>query len=517
MHDVVVVGGGFGGLSAARILARAGADVVLCETLSYLGGCASTFSRTVDGVPCQFETGATLFGGLGPDGYFTRCLRDDGIDDVGFSLLDPVIEVRTPSLHLNIPANRDAFDAALLALPDAPRGAGAFLRRQRTVANALWPLFDDVSLLPPFTTSMLLAHAKRLGSYLPVATTLGRSLEAVMADHDVNRWRPLRSLLQGMCQITVQTSIDRAEAPFALASIDYPFRGTGHIDGGVSRLADALARGITAAGGEVRRGHRVRRVVPILDGYRLETNHGDLEARHVVLNLLPHDAAALCGLPLQGTTERLATRVREGWSAVMLYLLLDDDPAVLGDDPAVLGDAAHHIEVVDDDDQPFVEGNHIFVSISARNDGHAPAGLRAATVSTHVALQTMRTDDVSGTIAAVNGIQARMADVLDRKAPELRIRASMTASPRTWKRFVGRSEGAVGGPPRVAGLSSYRDVGAQALSPDHPHLWLVGDSVFPGQSILATAVGGERLARVVLKKLEDDDGKLRSKSPRGAS
>jgi phytoene dehydrogenase-like protein len=173
--------------------------------------------------------------------------------------------------------------------------------------------------------------------------------------------------------------------------------------------------------------------------------------------------------------------------------------------------------VVDDDDQPFVEGNHIFVSISARNDGHAPAGLRAATVSTHVALQTMRTDDVSGTIAAVNGIQARMADVLGRKAPELRIRASMTASPRTWKRFVGRSEGAVGGPPRVAGLASYRDVGAQSLSPDHPQLWLVGDSVFPGQSILATAVGGERLARVVLKHLGHEAGRLRSESPRGAS
>ena len=29
-------------------------------------------------------------------------------------------------------------------------------------------------------------------------------------------------------------------------------------------------------------------------------------------------------------------------------------------------------------------------------------------------------------------------------------------------------------------------------------LWLVGDSIFPGQSILATALGGQRVAQAVL-------------------
>lgn len=494
MHDVVVVGGGFGGLSAARTLARGGADVVLCETLSYLGGCASTFSRSVDGVACQFESGATLFSGLGPEGYFTRRLQQDGVSDVTFSLLDPVIELRTPSLSLRVPSNRADFDTAILALPGAPRGTERFLRLQRSVAEALWPLFDDVTLLPPFSARMLLAHARRLGAYLPLATTIGRSVQSIMAAHDVDGWAPLRSLLQGLCQITVQTDINHAEAPFALAAVDYPFRGTGHVNGGVSRLADALALGITRAGGEVRRGHRVRRVEPVAHGHRVLTKHGDLMARHVVLNMLPDDAASLCGVPLAGETARLAARVREGWSAVMLYLLIDDDVA--------FGDDAHHLELVDNDDEAFVEGNHVFVSICGRGDGHAPAGLRAATVSTHVALSTMRRLDADGdTGEAVAAIQTRMRNLVGKRAPELRIMASMTASPRTWQRFVGRSGGAVGGAPRTAGLGAYRGLGPTRLSPQHPTLWLVGDSVFPGQSTLATSVGGERLASTLLQGL----------------
>ena len=61
--DTLVIGAGFGGLSAALHLADAGQRVVLCEALNYPGGCASTFRR--DGL--QFEAGATLFKGRNCD------------------------------------------------------------------------------------------------------------------------------------------------------------------------------------------------------------------------------------------------------------------------------------------------------------------------------------------------------------------------------------------------------------------------------------------------------------------
>ena len=64
--DILVIGAGFGGLATALKLSELGAQVVLCEALTYPGGCASTFER--DGY--RFEAGATLFSGFGENQLF---------------------------------------------------------------------------------------------------------------------------------------------------------------------------------------------------------------------------------------------------------------------------------------------------------------------------------------------------------------------------------------------------------------------------------------------------------------
>ena len=84
------------------------------------------------------------------------------------------------------------------------------------------------------------------------------------------------------------------------------------------------------------------------------------------------------------------------------------------------------------------------------------------------------------------------------RAPELDERTTQewTASPRTFERFTGRPEGCVGGIPRRAGLDHYLKIGPQRIAPNFA---LVGDSVFPGQSILATALGGVRVAEMIAR------------------
>jgi phytoene dehydrogenase-like protein len=67
----------------------------------------------------------------------------------------------------------------------------------------------------------------------------------------------------------------------------------------------------------------------------------------------------------------------------------------------------------------------------------------------------------------------------------------LPASPRTFERFTGRPEGLVGGVPRRAGAGQYLRFGNPELLPG---LALVGDSVFPGQSTLAAALGGWKAA-----------------------
>jgi phytoene dehydrogenase-like protein len=479
--DAVVVGAGMGGLGAALALAEAGRDVVVCEALTYPGGCAATFGRRGH----RFEAGATLSAGLDPAQPLRRWLGRHGVT-IDVALLDPSLELRAPGLRLQVGRDRAAFVGALCALPDAPVDAlRRFFADQERVAATLWALFDDPELLPPLTLPTALTHAARLPRYARLVPLLGRSLGAVVASYGLGAFAPLRTWLDAICQITVQCPADEAEAPFALAAIDYFFHGVGHVRGGLGALADGFVTAITRAGGRVRFADRVTTLRREADGWRIDARSDALHAPVVVANLTPQALAAVADLPTRATAPA-AARVASGWSAAMLYLALD--PA------CPLPKAALHVEIVQEPGAPLAHGNHLLVSVAEADDARrAPDGRRVATVSTHVD-PARYAEDPAGLTAEVHermraGLHAHLPEVADHVALE------MTASPRTFQRFTRRPGGLVGGVPRRVGLAQYLDLWPRPVAPG---LYLVGDSVLLGQSVLATAIGGQRTARAAL-------------------
>jgi phytoene dehydrogenase-like protein len=487
--DVLVIGAGFGGLGAALTLAEAGAEVVLCEAMSYPGGCASTFSRR----GWRFEAGATLFSGFGPDQVMRRWIDRHRLP-VEIDFLEPVVTLRAPGLELAIPGRRGALVERLCALPGAPaEGIRAFFEEQRRVADALWELLDDPALLPPLGPGALLAHARRSPRYLPLLRLVGRPLASALWRHGLLGFEPLRIYLDAVCQITVQASAAEAEAPFAMGAMDYYFRGTGHVRGGVGALASGLVGAVRGLGGRVHFADRVKALSREGGGWRALTRKRELRADAVVANLLPQSVRGLCGLAPGDSArlDRLSRRVEGGWGAAMLYLGLRPD--------APLARGAHHLELVQDPARPFTEGNHLFCSVSdAREDDRGPGGARTATVSTHVPIAALRALSPERQGAWIAGIQEQMWRGLQAQAPELAgaVVHRMTASPRTFARFTRRPEGYVGGVPRLAGLHNYAGIFA---GPALPGLYLVGDSTFPGQSTLAVAIGGARVAERITR------------------
>jgi phytoene dehydrogenase-like protein len=487
-YDALVIGAGFGGIATALTLAEQGAKVLLCEALTYPGGCASTFTRK----GWRFEAGATLFSGFGEGQIMRRWIERHGLD-VHVDLLDPTIEVRTPAWTLPVPTDRATFTERLCALPGVPRdAASAFLREQAQVADALWALFDDPALLPPFDARALLTHLSRVPRYLPLLRLVNRPLIDVLRRHGLQGSDVVRTWLDAFCQITVQCGVAQAEAPFALAATDYCFRGTGHVRGGVGVLAQALCDAIVATGGEVRFASRVSALAREPGGWVATVRGVPVHAARVVANLLPHQLAALTGAEGAPALDGLARDVDAGWSACMLYLGVDAD--------APAHRAAHHLELIVDPTAPLVEGNHLFASVSdASETDRAPDGrMRTVTVSTHVPLARWRESTPAQRATWIEDVHARMDAGLARLAPELSagIRFRMTASPRTWERFTRRANGAVGGIPRRAGWHNYAQLGPLEVARG---LWMVGDTAFPGQSTLATALGGIRTAQTLAR------------------
>jgi phytoene dehydrogenase-like protein len=69
----------------------------------------------------------------------------------------------------------------------------------------------------------------------------------------------------------------------------------------------------------------------------------------------------------------------------------------------------------------------------------------------------------------------------------------LPGTPVTFQRFTRRQGGFVGGFPQTSLLRGW----APRLMPG---LWMVGDSIFPGQSTAAVALGGVRVARALLRE-----------------
>jgi phytoene dehydrogenase-like protein len=339
-----------------------------------------------------------------------------------------------------------------------------------------------------------LRHLGQSPKYLSLLPLLGKPLGSVLKSMNLEGFEPLRHYLDCLCQITVQCASAQAEAPFALATMDYYFRGTGHVRGGIGELANALVLAIEKLGSEVRFSSRVKSLRREGSEWIVQTRKGDVKAKSVIANLLPQDLHRLLDakhdeLP---RLEELAQEVESGWGAAMLYLVAKV--------PQGAPEKPVHLELVGDGSAPFVEGNHVFVSISGPHDvGRCPPEHRTMTCSTHVPLASLRgrTPDEQGEYVA--RIQERMREVLKLRAPEWfeNITFSMTASPRTFERFTGRSGGAVGGIPRRANLGHYLSAWPRAVVPG---VWMVGDSVFPGQSTLATAIGGTRVAEMIMRE-----------------
>lgn len=512
--DAVVVGAGFGGLAAALALAEGGARVLVCEASSYPGGCASTFERA----GLRFEAGATLFSGLGPEQLFGRWIARHAID-VQVDWIDPLVELRAPHLQLRVERDREAFVRNLCALPGAPvQALRRFFDQQRRIADLTWELFGDPSLLPPLGPRAVLRHALRLPRLAPLAGTLlpalGRPLSSVLERFGLAEFEPLRLWLDATCQITLQERAGEVEALFGLAAMDYFWRGTGHVRDGIGVLAEGLACAIRRSGGEVALACGVKQLVresgasrsTDLGPWKVVTRRGVASTRAVLTNVLPQSLTALVDGPLREggvlaaepalgarSRARLAAwgeSVRGGWGACMLYRSVRT--------PTDASSSAQHLQLIADSSQSLLEGNHVFASIAGAADrGRSPAGTRTVTVSTHVPLAELLLLGESERAERVAAIQSRMRATLARRAPEWEaVESELPASPRTFERFTGRFGGFVGGLPRRAGWSAYRGL---FDGPLERGLHLIGDSVFPGQSTLAVALGGVRAAERVLR------------------
>lgn len=491
---VVVIGAGIGGLTAAALLAKRGLSVTVLEAHESPGGCAATFC--VDGY--RFDVGATVAGGFAPDAPMSLLAHWLGIR-WDARPVDPVMTVHLPdgTRVVRFSDSQRWGTERRRAFGDA---AEAFWRWQERTADALWAF---AMMLPPWrpqSQAELRQLTKLIAKFFaekPSRALLLADAFRPVATHLAIASPQLRLFVDAQLLISVQCTAERANGLFGAAALDLPRRGVVHFRGGMGTLAQTLADTVVRHSGAVIYNCRAKRIV--MEGNKpvaVETaNSMSIPADIVVANLTPASVVELLGDKAPRWLRYQTPFPYDGWGAFVVYAGVDAS--------AVPPNFCPHHQIITV--EPLAESNSAFLSLSPEwDETRAPHGYRAVTISTHTKLapwwRLWRTDKAAYEQRKQECTE-RLLAAADRVIPQFREATTrvLAGTPITFQRYTGRPFGWVGGFPQT---SLFRCLPPRIAT----GIWLVGDSVFPGQSTAAVVLGALRVAQAILREWRLCDG-----------
>lgn len=485
--DIIVIGSGIGGLSAAALLGYYGFRVVVCESHNIAGGAAHGFER--DGY--QFDSGPSLYSGLSapspnplrqvldvigvelpcvnydtwgcfvPEGYFPASVGAEQFCQV---LRDLRGETAVEEWQ-NLQAMMAPFSQASVAIPPAA------LRWDLGAIRTIMPFLGNLA-------KNAVNVGKLTGAFAPL-------LRGVVQDEFIYNWLNLLCfLLSGL----PATDTSAAEVAFMFADwykpgvqLDYPL-------GGSAALVDALVTGLRKQGGELYLNAHVEQILvknKRASGVKLR-NGMEINAKKAVisnasiwdtLKLIPDGA-----ISPQYRRQREATPECDSF----MHLHLGIDAQGLATDLA-----CHYIFVEDWNLGITTPQNVVVISIPSTLDPSlAPPGkhvIHAYTPGNEP--YRLWSGMKRHTPAYQQQKQARsevMWKAIAKIIPDIqeRTEVSLVGTPLTHARFLRRHRGSYG--PAISARTGLFPTGKTPLR----GLLCCGDSTFPGIGLPAVAASG---------------------------
>ena len=493
--DVIVVGAGIAGLTAAALLARAGQQVILLEAHQQSGGCAGTFRRG----PYVFDVGATQVAGLEPGGIHQRLFRHLSEAPPEAEPLDPGCVVDLADGQAPVRIWRDPERWRHERQHQFP-GSEPFWQACALLHRSSWAFAGRQPVLP---ARSLTDWGQLLAALGPGSLASGLLVGASMADlqrlcgaASGASGRRLRRFLDLQLRLYSQQPAERTAALYGatvLQMVQQPL-GLWHLQGSMQSLSSALERALARHGGQLRLGHRLVALAPpprAGDGWSLEVRQRgraiQLRAHDVVLTLPPQTLEPLLGAHVPAGYGRRLQSLEEPSGALVFYGAVGRERL-----PA---DCPPHLQL------DWSDPGSLFVSVSREGDGRAPLGQATVIASVFTparpwfALEPEAYQARKQTAQA--GIQAGLKRLLG--VGERDWAWAELATPRGWARWTGRPFGFVGG----LGQAPWR-FGPFGLASRTPlaGLWLGGDAIHPGEG----TAGVSQSALMVCQQLLGDRG-----------
>jgi phytoene dehydrogenase-like protein len=466
-YEVVVVGGGIGGLTTAALLAARGLSVCLCERQARPGGCVANVELS----GFAFEPTGGLYSGWESGGVYERIFAQLPVAAPKVDRLSPAYVVRLPD-HTEVAVSESVgqFEEDLRrALPECSEAAVAFYQKLEQINKSL---YDDGSVERQPVQALLTECCPRFQRFIDV-----------------------------QLQTFTQSASDVCPLHLAAQALTTPRRGMWSIQGGAQALADVLAESLKKSGGSLRLNAPVLRLaygsdglpvgVDLLSGERVTST------RAIVSNLTVWDTyGKLIGLSRTPASISSQLRQMKSWGAYLLFVSMDRSAAKRLTSNRILA-----LTDWQEGQSYSPEQTQFLFSAAPPSDARAPENKLAVTVSTFTNVDdwfAFHQDEAAHEDQDQTTLESLWAR-LHTAMPELgdSVEVIETATPRTFYEDTRRKLGMVGRPASALPKAGLEIEQARTV---FPNVFLVSDTNASGLGLSGVSQSALDVANLVTNR-----------------
>jgi C-3',4' desaturase CrtD len=478
MYDIIVVGSGMGGMSAASLLASDGFRVLILEASHVPGGCSSSYYRK----GYTFEAGATTLIGF-DENQPMRALEEKLNINIPKVALNPSMKVYLGEKVITRWQDREKWiDEAIKHFGEAAEQR-AFWELSYRISDVVWRVSGKNHFFPPLNAGDWVSLLKNDPRDLWVLPHALKSVRKTAVDIGISN-PEFYQFLDEQLIISAQSKSEETPFLFGAPAITYTNYTNYYVPGGLLEMVRALQKYIEQQGGRINTKERVLSIDKSEGYYRVNTSKNRTYVAPTVISNIPvWNMEDITQGEVSDYFKKESEKYNEAWGAYTMGVVTDD---FYPDGMSI----HHQVHLNGNDKIEGLASDSIFVSMSKRgDDGRAPEGDRVLNISTHTSPEYWF--NLNGQYEnRKEEVQNQILKVLKEKLPffkDAEIKMAFSSTPVSWSNWIFRKKGRVGGIPQSMSRS-FLDWTPNKTP--FEGLYLCGDTVFPGQGIPGVTLSG---------------------------